>query len=161
MSWSLIIKTIQGSAHATLRSTRTTLLLPPKRGNEIKKSNLEQIPSFNSFTHSMLPSQTVFQDLGRQGLWLHSPLPLVFFPIFKAAFIHTLVHTLWKVEIDWWCADIIHKSCLKSKLIYLSTLAEGHRDTNHDFFLFGLLPRRNAATLTYLGLDLNIDLCTS
>ena len=37
-------------------------------GNKIRKSNLEQIPSFNSFTHSMLPSQTVFQDLGRQGL---------------------------------------------------------------------------------------------
>ena len=57
---------------------------------------------YRGLIHSYLRSLvSSLQDLGRQGLWLHSP-SLVFFPIFKAALIHNSRHAscfnLWKIS---------------------------------------------------------------
>ena len=99
-------------------------------------------------THSRTPCFLVKQSFKIQAVKDYDYIPPSL--QFSSPFLKPLLYILQCIRCEkqkqTGGVQIIHKSCLKSKLIYLSTLAVGHRDTNHAFFLFGLLLRRNAAT---------------
>ena len=124
-------------------------LAPKKEATRLKNQILNR---FHLSTHSRTPCFLVKQSFKIQAVKDYDYIPPSL--QFSSPFLKPLLYILQCIRCEkqkqTGGVQIIHKPCLKSKLIYLSTLAEGHRDTNHDFFLFGLLLRRNAATYLFI-----------